>query len=388
MPAYEGIRPSSPIGSEDPLDLLLAACQRVKEENVVEIGETAESDSEVEENMTFTGATMSSDDSFLDRDDTDSEDNCTDDEEDDWEDEDAGNEEDSIMGPRTTWIDSGHTIHAKNKLIQIFAGDSLIPKQRWSLRKILATLLYHRKDEKLCSHFRQFRSFAYQTMMTESAKGGRWPGALMRKDCNLIIRLRFRAEMEKRYTQEVQKPCRTPGFALARNNRPGNVDRKPLETIVANAKETSPLLTSLVLSVGPTSRSTTTSHLVSMKLLAILVILCRSAHRNNSNYFPLLVATCLYFVGAKVDAITLLNYLGLMISYNVLLKKLRNITSSSAAYIKEQASNCRLVGSWDNFEYRENVAGERIGDTVKFRSVTMALCVKNGWRIPPTGLKQ
>lgn len=48
----------------------------------------------------------------------------------------------------------------------------------------------------------------------------------------------------------------------------------------------------------------------------------------------------------------------------------------------------RLVGSWDNFDYRENVHGERVGDTVKFRSVTMALWVKNGWRIPSTGLKQ
>ena len=224
--------------------------------------------------------------------------------------------------------------------------------------------------------------------MTKSAKRDRWLGALMRKNCNLIIRLCFRAEIEKCYAQKVQKLCRTPSFVLARNNRPGDVDREPLETIVANIKETAPLLTSLMLSVGPTSRSAMTSHLVSMKLLAILVILCRSAHPNNSNYFPLLVATYLYFVSTKVDAITLFNHLGLSILYNMLLKKLRNITSSNIVYIKEQASNSRLVSSWDNFEYRENVAGERIGDTVEFRSVTMALWVKNRWKILPTGLHQ
>lgn len=28
---------------------------------------------------------------------------------------------------------------------------------------------------------------------------------------------------------------------------------------------------------------------------------------------------------------------------------------------------------WDNFKYQENVAGKRIGDIVKFRSVTIAL---------------
>ena len=32
--------------------------------------------------------------------------------------------------------------------------------------------------------------------------------------------------------------------------------------------------------------------------------------------------------------------------------------------------------------------GEKIGDTVKFRSVTMSLWIKNGWRMPTAGLKQ
>lgn len=194
--------------------------------------------------------------------------------------------------------------------------------------------------------------------------------------------------MEQRYSHEVQKLCRTSGFGLIKSNQPGNLDRALLENIVFEAKELAPMMTSLVLSVGPTSRSPLTSHLASMKLLAILVIICRSAHRNNSNYVPLLVVMYMYSAGAKVDAITLLNHLGLFVSYNVLFRKLRGITTSSAAFIKEQASNCKLVGTWDNFEYRENVAGERISDTVKFRSVTMALWIKNGWRIPGTGLKQ
>ena len=119
-----------PIGSEDSLDLLLAACQRAEEEKVAEIEEIAELNLEVEENMAFTAATISSDDSFLDRDDTNSKDDCTDNKENDWEDKDTGNKKDSIMGPRNIWIDSGYTIHAKNKLIWIFASISLIPKQR------------------------------------------------------------------------------------------------------------------------------------------------------------------------------------------------------------------------------------------------------------------
>ena len=56
--------------------------------------------------------------------------------------------------------------------------------------------------------------------------------------------------------------------------------------------------------------------------------------------------------------------------------------------IKQQANNCQLVGTWDNFEYRENVQGERVDDTVKFKSITMALWILKIWKIPREGLKQ
>ncbi len=202
-----------------------------------------------------------------------------------------------------------------------------------------------------------------------------------------MIRLQFRAEIEKRYGQEVQKLYQTSSFGMASRNK-GNVDLEPLEMMVIIAKEKALLLTSLVQSVGPLSMSAMISHLASMKLLAILVILCRLDHRKNSNYFLLLVAIYFYLAGAKIDAITLLNHLGLLVSYNMLLKRLRSITLARAAFIKQQATNCKLVGTQNNFKYQENIAGERIGNIIKFRSVTMALWIKNRWRIPFTSLKQ
>ena len=159
-------------------------------------------------------------------------------------------------------------------------------------------------------------------------------------------------------------------------------------TVVIQVKTTIPLLSSLVLGIGPTSLKSKASDSNDMKLVAILAILYRSAYRNNSNYLPLMIGLYLYSAGACVDAIILLNRLGLLVLYDVLQKSLRNITLASQAWIKEQATNCKLVGTWDNFEYRENVHGERIGDTVKFRSITMALWIKNGWRISIGGLKQ
>ena len=175
-------------------------------------------------------------------------------------------------------------------------------------------------------------------------KNGCWFCAIMQKDMNLMIRLCFRSDMEKRYNQEVQKLCQLSSFGLACSTKK-NVNQRPLGMMMAILKETAPLLTSLVLGVGSLTKSTMTLHLTLIELLAILVIFCRLTYWNKSNYLPPLLAIYLYFAKAKVDTIIFFNHLGLSILYNVLLKKQKNITSLSAAFIKEQNSNCKLVGT-------------------------------------------
>lgn len=171
-------------------------------------------------------------------------------------------------------------------------------------------------------------------MMTETQKTGRWPGALARKDIDLMINLRLRSEFEKRCNREVQSLCSTPTFGMIKQI-PGDIDRQPLENIISVAKYTAPLLASLVIRIGPT----TFSSMISMqrsetKLVAILAILCRLAHRNNSNYLPLFVALYLYSAGARIDAITLLNHLGIFVSYDILQKKLKAVTSLGMVWIR------------------------------------------------------
>ena len=81
----------------------------------------------------------------------------------------------------------------------------------------------------------------------------------------------------------------------------------------------------------------------------------------------------LYLADAWVHPITLFNHFGLSILYKVFLRKLKDIKTLSTTFIKEQTSNYKLVGTWDNFEYWKNITGKRIGDEVKFRLVIIAL---------------
>lgn len=218
---------------------------------------------------------------------------------------------------RTTrsWVKSCSSTYALEKLIRILNGEAYVPRQRWSIDRILATLVTHRNEPRLSTANRQFKRFPYQTMIIETDKSfGRWPGALNRKDVDFIIKLRLQDEIQKRYGKEIQTLCKTSAFGMITNSCPGEINHRPLESIVNDARTKAPLLSSLVIGVGPSSSSSTYSHLVSMKIVAILVILCHSAHRNKSNYIPLLIALYLYSAGARVDAINLLNHFGLSVS--------------------------------------------------------------------------
>ena len=140
--------------------------------------------------------------------------------------------------------------------------------------------------------------------------------------------------MEKRYTHEVQKLCKTFGFGRVDKSWLKDLNQEPLEDIVNQAKKTAPLIINMMLSLRSNSDTCLTSYFSSMKLLAVFVIMCGSAHWNNSNYIPLFVAMYLYLARVKVDVLTLLNHFSLSVSYNSLLKKLRDIKAHSAVFIK------------------------------------------------------
>lgn len=128
-----------------------------------------------------------------------------------------------------------------------------------------------------------------------------------------------------------------------KSNQLRDLDQASLNYIVSKAKKLASIITSLVFGTGLTLKSPLTSHLVSMKLLAIFVIIYRSAYQNFNNYVSLYMIMYMYPAGAKIDTITVFNYPGLFILYNLVLKKLRSIITSSATSIKKEASNCKLI---------------------------------------------
>ena len=60
-------------------------------------------------------------------------------------------------------------------------------------------------------------------------------------------------------------------------------------------------------------------------IIVILIILCRSTHQNNTSYIPFAISFYLYSADTCVNAITLLNHLGLSVFYDTLQKKLQKL---------------------------------------------------------------
>lgn len=110
--------------------------------------------------------------------------------------------------------------------------------------------------------------------------------------------------------------------------KPDIINKHFLKKIINNFLIKALLFYSLVLGIGLTSYSLLSlsdPQLFNIKIIAILVILCQSAHQNNSNYFSFLITLYIYFTNAKVDAITLITYLRFLILYKIFLSKICKI---------------------------------------------------------------
>lgn len=220
--------------------------------------------------------------------------------------------------------------YTNNKLIKILFEQGLVSLQCWSIDQILTTLTTYRNDPKLRTAYQWFWVFAYQTMMVDTEiYTGHWSGIFTRLDFDVIIRMRMQKEIEKWYTQKIQSFCKTASFGHLNDVHPGKIDQQLLENILKIAQERALLLTSIFMSVGPSfsffSDNSTWSRLISVKIIIILIILCQSAHCNNSNYFLLFIALYICSTGAYADAIIFFDHLGISVLYNLMQKSLKRL---------------------------------------------------------------
>lgn len=157
-PGSSLIRPSSPLAPPDDFPDSFPTLEEIEEEGQFDIDEE-ESVGEAAANRAFLDKNLESDwDS-----DSDSE-SVNNPEADQPESHDSLSSKGSKASTRLkSLVATSSTSYAREKLIRILNGDILIPKQRWGMDRILASLTYHRKDKRLRLFYRQFKLFAFRT---------------------------------------------------------------------------------------------------------------------------------------------------------------------------------------------------------------------------------
>lgn len=155
------VRPSSPIAPSESLNTdLLAAFDHSDED--IDFGQVDdELASEAAANQAFFEENSSSYSTFdSDSDDSDSDDSDFN--------KLAQNEDESSQYTHSySAFRSCNSSYAREKLIKILKGEVVVPKQRWGIDRILATLSYQRKDPRLRSSYRRFKQFAYHTLLAK-----------------------------------------------------------------------------------------------------------------------------------------------------------------------------------------------------------------------------
>lgn len=110
-----------------------------------------------------------------------------------------------------------------------------------------------------------------------------------------------------------------------------DIDWVLFKVIIDKIENNISIFLSLVMNIGLLFRSAIFFHLVSIKLVIILMILCTSTHWNNSNYLSIFFNLYLYSVSTEINAIILFNYFEFLALHKILLKKLEDSTKASAA---------------------------------------------------------
>lgn len=251
-----------------------------------------------------------------------------------------------------------------DKLIQMFDP---LGKWRWTISTFLSTFQEYRTHSRIRMHWRNFKSWVNQNMNDRDIWRERFDDADTRE------------MIERVYRKELDELCKQSEFARFDI---ANFDTLNPSKLVDSLGNLSPLiethapnLSRLLRCLGTPAAKVHKANVqdVSATHITILVILGMSAHRNSATNISTIFG--LYFLGSGVQRRVLecLHHLGLVPSCKVLYKHQKDMKDLAEKQLSLLGQDPGLVISWDNFDFRDPIRHERLGDGSKFQSVTTAV---------------
>jgi hypothetical protein len=123
------------------------------------------------------------------------------------------------------------------------------------------------------------------------------------------------------------------------------------------------------------------------RIVTIISILCFSQRKNTYTGFQTTLGLYLHSNGVKRQQIELLSRLGLVTSYDTVIRVIKEHSGQAVVEVKSIGQGDASVTAYDNFELMEGVKEQRIDHQGTFHSVTTGQVIQ-GIEIPPGGLRQ
>ena len=119
----------------------------------------------------------------------------------------------------------------------------------------------------------------------------------------------------------------------------------------------------------------------------IISILCFSQRRSTYTGFQTILGLYLHSKGMKHQQIELLSKLGLLVSYDTIIRVIKAQSNQATEQVKCMGQSNTSVTAYDNFEVMMGIKEQRLDHQGTFHLITTGQVIQ-GIEIPPGGLWQ
>ena len=169
----------------------------------------------------------------------------------------------------------------------------------------------------------------------------------------------------------------------------GRFDALDMDQTLATIQSQAPLLLRLIRDImAPESQRVYQRQKEPIaRIVAIISILCFSQRQYTYTGLQTTLGLYLHSNGVKRQQIELLNRFGLVVSYDTIIRAIKEQSTRAEGQVERMGQCDDAVTAYDNFEVMEGVKEQRVDNQSTFHSVTTGQVIR-GIEMPPGGLRQ
>lgn len=245
----------------------------------------------------------------------------------------------------------------------------------WTLKNFLTSLHRQRQHHSMRRAHEQFLDFAYQNLVREKNFE-----KIIDKQRENVLFLAFEwSRAVKSLSHELESLTRQSMFDAFESSTKLNDVRslQTLRSVMTALDQQTSLWMSLFEHVAKADalkdEDITEENTCRTWPVLVMTVLSRQRHSRRATNMPIILDLYLYQSEVRRRVLTTLNQLNLMMSYQSLSRRLKELTMKTKRIILIESQRFSIIVIYDNFDFMKDKRDERTSDTQIMRSITTAL---------------